>query len=227
MRANLHELPAMKAYAEELGVDYRFDGILWPRLDGGGAPLDQRLSPAEVVALDDEYPERKRELERVYRQYAPAAVRNDYVYTCLAGQRSFHIDSAGRMSLCMMARQPAYDILRGSFQEGWAFLGTLLGKKRTMDTPCRTCKAGLLCPQCPGWSQLVHGDDETPVEYVCEIGRLRQARAYASAGTHPDKGKTVQTGHDGKDRDLKRGDGRVEEMATKGSRVGSRSRPVD
>lgn len=182
MRANRHELEAMKAYAEQLGVGYRFDGVLWPRLDGERAAWEnQRLSPAEVVALDQEYPERQQERDRLYRDYAPAVVRNDYVYTCLAGQRTFHIDSAGRLSLCMMARRPSYDLLQSSFREAWESLGKVLGRKRSLDTPCRTCTAGILCPQCPGWSQLVHGDDETPVGYVCEIGRLRAASVLASA----------------------------------------------
>lgn len=185
LRANRHELGAMRAMAEGFGVAYRFDGVLWPRIDGEQRPWEQRLSPVEIVALDEEYPERQQELQRRYQEYAGEVVRNDRVYTCLAGQRSFHIDSTGRMSLCMMARQPAYDLLQGSFLEGWAFLGTALAKQRTLDTPCRTCAAGLLCMQCPGWSQVVHGDDETPVEYVCEIGRLRAARAMASTEREP------------------------------------------
>jgi radical SAM protein with 4Fe4S-binding SPASM domain len=183
LKTNRHELEAMQAIAEGFGVPYRFDGILWPRKDGDGQAPEQRLSPAEIIALDEEYPERQRELERLYREFRAELVRNDNVYTCLAGQRSFHIDSAGRMSACMMARQPAYDLLQGSFQEGWAFLETALKKKRTLDTPCRTCTAGSLCMQCPGWSQAVHGDDETPVDYVCEIGQLRAARALAPTGS--------------------------------------------
>lgn len=182
LRTNRHELKTMRAMAEEYGVPYRFDGVLWPRRDGTGQPPDQRLSPAEVIALDEEYPERQQELGRRYQEYAGEMVRNERVYTCLAGHRSFHIDCAGRMSLCMMARRPAYDLTQGSFLEGWAFLGTALTKQRTLDTPCRTCTAGSLCMQCPGWSQAVHGDDETPVDYVCEIGRLRVARAMASTG---------------------------------------------
>jgi sulfatase maturation enzyme AslB (radical SAM superfamily) len=88
------------------------------------------------------------------------------------------------LSVCMMARRPAYDLLEGTFQEGWEeFLGPVLRKKRALDTPCRTCTVGALCTQCPGWSQLAHGDDETPVEYVCEMGRLRAAQAAASTGT--------------------------------------------
>jgi hypothetical protein len=30
-----------------------------------------------------------------------------------------------------------------------------------------------LCDQCPGWSQAVHGDDETPVDFICQLAHLR------------------------------------------------------
>ncbi len=180
VRANRHEVDAMRAMAAGWGVDYRFDGVLWPRLDGGASELTQRLTPTEVVSLDQEYPERQAEYDERLLGYRPSAVRNEYVYTCGAGHRSFHIDHAGLLSLCMMARRPAYDLTRGSFQEGWDELGVVLRKRRTLDSRCVTCTVGSLCTQCPGWSQLVHGDDETPVDYVCEMGRLRAENARAS-----------------------------------------------
>jgi radical SAM protein with 4Fe4S-binding SPASM domain len=140
-------------------------------------PLDQRLLPSEVVALDREYPERQRELEDLVRRTGSGLARAERVYACGAGQRSFHIDSAGRLSACMMARRPTCDLLQGSFQEGWArFLSMVIAQKRTMDTRCEMCTVNALCTQCPGWSQAVYGDDETPVDYICEIGRLRAAQ---------------------------------------------------
>jgi radical SAM protein with 4Fe4S-binding SPASM domain len=184
VRANRHELDAMGSYAERLGVRFRFDSVVFPRLDGGQMPAAQRLSPGEIVALDQEYPERQQEFDRLYRECGSRPVRSEYVFSCGAGYHSFHVDSAGRLSPCMLARQPAYSLLDGSFREGWEeFLGALLSKKRTLDTPCPTCSIGALCIQCPGWSQLVHGDDETPVDYVCELGRLRSARMVACSGS--------------------------------------------
>jgi radical SAM protein with 4Fe4S-binding SPASM domain len=186
LQANRHELKAMKVFAERLGVSHRFDGMLFPRTDGGQGPLAQRLSPGDIVALDLEYPERQREFDAVYRRLGAVPTRTEHVYGCGAGFRTFHVDCAGQLSACMMARRPSYDLLQGSFREGWeSFLGALRTRKRVLDTPCATCAVGVLCMQCPAWSQLVHGDDETPVEYVCELGRLRFAQTMASAGAVP------------------------------------------
>ncbi len=194
LRANVHQLGQMKALAERLGVEYRFDGVLFPRLDGAPMLGDQRLNPEEIIALDREYPERQREFDRLYRDFGETPVRSEYVYSCGAGQRSFHVDSAGRLSACMMARQPSYDLLQGNFQEAWEeFLDAVLRKKRVLDTPCRTCTVGALCTQCPGWSQLAHGDDETPVAYICEIGRLRAQQTRVSVAASPQDETAIET----------------------------------
>ncbi len=176
LTTNRHELPEMRALAERLGSQFRYDGSLWPRLDGGEQPLDYRLSIEEMIALDREDPERQREWDKTAELFSGQAVRAEYVYSCGAGLHSFHIDSAGRLSICTMSRRPSYDLLQMGFQEAWERLGALRQLKRRLDTPCRTCTLGGLCNQCPGWSQAVHGDDETPVEFVCELGRLRAAQ---------------------------------------------------
>jgi radical SAM protein with 4Fe4S-binding SPASM domain len=177
LTVNRHELQEMKTFAEQLGVQFRYDGLLWPRLDGDPTPFEYRLSTQELIDLDRDDPERQHQWEKQSRLFEGQLVRNENVYSCGAGLRSFHIDSNGRMSICAMARCPSFDLLQMSFQQGWELLGKLRQKKRQLDTPCRTCTAGALCNQCPGWSQVVHGDDETPVEYVCELGKMRSEQA--------------------------------------------------
>jgi radical SAM protein with 4Fe4S-binding SPASM domain len=174
LRANRHELGDMRAMAARLGVDLRYDGVLWPRTDGGPGPLAQRLSPREIVALDRQDPERLSE----WRELAGSLsgwLRGDRVYGCGAGRRAFHVDCAGMLSACMMARRPAFDVLQDGFEQGWAALEDPINALRQLDAPCATCSAGAICSQCPGWSQMVHDDSETPVAFACELGRLRAA----------------------------------------------------
>ena len=166
----------MMAFAEQLGVPFRYDAMLWPRSDGGHQPWTYRLSPEEIVSLDRDDPERREKWQGLDANLSAGLSRSEAVYHCGAGYQAFHVDAAGRMTLCMMARRLSYDLLQGSFAEGWKFLGTLREEKRHLDTPCRTCTAGIVCTQCPGWSQMVHGDNETPVDWVCKVGRLRAAQ---------------------------------------------------
>jgi radical SAM protein with 4Fe4S-binding SPASM domain len=175
IRANVHEVQDMKALAVQLGVEFRYDGALWPRQDGGQQPYAQRLSSQELVALDQHDPERMAQWQEAYHR-APDLMRGETVYSCGAGRYAFQVDCTGKLSACTMSRRPAYDLLRGSFQEAWEALGALVRQKRQKETACQSCSAGLLCTQCPGWSQMVHGDGETPVEFVCELGHLRAAQ---------------------------------------------------
>jgi radical SAM protein with 4Fe4S-binding SPASM domain len=178
MTANRHELPGMVALAGQLGTPFHYDGILWPRLDGSQNPFEYQLSLSELIDLDRQDPERQREWSKLVQAISGnKKVRNEYIYSCGAGMRSFHIDSAGRMSICTMSRGTTYDLQQMRFQAAWEQLGELRKIKRQMNTACQSCTIGGLCLQCPGWSQAVHGDNETPVEFVCALGHLRTETA--------------------------------------------------
>src|SRR5215813_8703416 len=50
---NKHEVMSMRRFAEEeLGVEFKMDGQINPRIDCSQSPLAVRLTPEEVVALD-------------------------------------------------------------------------------------------------------------------------------------------------------------------------------
>ncbi len=173
LTTNLHELPLMRSLAEGFGVPFRYDGTIWPRLDGSTSPFNYRLSLEEMRTLDLQDTERLQSWQAVAEKFSGRLSRSEYVFSCNGGMRTFHIDSRGKLSVCVMARQPAYDILTMGFQQAWEALGQLRKKRLTSETKCRTCQIGALCSQCVGWSQLIHGDDETPVDYICALGHLR------------------------------------------------------
>jgi radical SAM protein with 4Fe4S-binding SPASM domain len=172
-KLNVHELWDTKAYVEGLGLEHRFDAMLIPRFDGSKGPCEVRLRPEELVQLDMADGDRWRALCRMGEDLW-GAVRGDDVYVCGAGERSFHIDPYGHLSLCTISRGHTYDLRQGSFREGWAeFIPGVRSLKTEEVVPCRTCPAIALCGQCPAWSYLEHRDLETPAEYVCAVGRAR------------------------------------------------------
>jgi len=174
---NVRELWATKKYAEGLGVEYRFDGVLMPRLDGCKQPYSVRLTPEELVGLDLRDRERRREMERVCDQFwGPPS--GEKLYVCGAGQRSFHVDPYGHLSLCLTNHAHKYDLRKGSFRAAWQdFIPAVRRLPATQDLKCRTCPVVSLCGQCPAWSHLEHRDLETPVEYLCRLGH-RRAEAF-------------------------------------------------
>ena len=173
MTINQHEFDDMKAYAEGLGVKFRYDGMLWPRLNGNPTPLQYQLPLGDLMKLEFRAAEAQKEWLRLSKRFEGQPTRSERVFSCGIARRSFHIDSQGMLSGCMSLRRPAYDLKKITFLEGWERLGSLPLLKRQLDTPCRSCTLNDLCNQCPGWSQAVHGDNETPVAFLCQLAHLR------------------------------------------------------
>ena len=175
---NKHEVFAMKRFAEEeLGLEFKFDAQVNPRVDCSQSPLAVRLSPEEVVALDmhspkaaDEY----RELAERDINSTPSLSHTDTVYFCGGGMKAFAVDPYGRMSICVISQQETYDIRQGSVKEGWEkFLLAVRTRKRTRLTKCQQCRIQSLCGMCPANGELESGDKETPVAFLCEVAHLR------------------------------------------------------
>ena len=174
MKPNRHEFEAMEAFAQDLGLEFRYDGILRPRPDGSKEPGDLRLSPDEVVELDLAHPDLveqwKLQTERVQGTLGPGPL-----YVCGAGVNSFHIDSYGCLSLCIAVPEPCLSLVDGiAFREGWqGFLADVRRTPCSTDYACRQCELVTLCSLCPAFALYEVGDAEAPVEYRCEIAKRR------------------------------------------------------
>ncbi|MEL7636213.1 MAG: radical SAM protein [Anaerolineaceae bacterium] len=176
LTSNLHELEEMQALTNKLGLDFRYDSTLWPRLDGTRTNLQYQINNQVSLMLDLADPKRRESWEKTAQEFKGHQIREKLVFSCGAGHRSFHIDATGRMTPCMMVRSPASDILSLGFSEAWERTGRIRNLKRTMKTDCETCQAGTLCTQCPGWSLAQAGDYESIYPEICEMGLLRQTQ---------------------------------------------------
>jgi radical SAM protein with 4Fe4S-binding SPASM domain len=173
---NRHEIRAMQAFAEEeIGVPFKFDGMINARTDCSHSPLSVRLTPAEMVQLDVGDPVRRQEWATLARErIGPLGKTRDDVYQCGGGINSFAIDPEGKMSICVLSQQEMFDLRKGSFQEGWeSFLSKVRTKKISRPTKCTDCQIRALCSTCAATNELEHGDPEAPVDFFCEVAHLR------------------------------------------------------
>jgi radical SAM protein with 4Fe4S-binding SPASM domain len=174
MTLNQHELWDIKAYAEGLGVDFRFDPMMNAAVDGSHDPLKYRLSPQEVVAFDQADPQRMEGWKEFCDRFIGVEPDPRYRYVCGAGINTFHVDPYGRLSVCMISREPQYDLRRGTFREGWhEALRETRYQPASDDYACNRCPLQSLCGQCPGYARLEHGDPERPVDFLCEVAHRR------------------------------------------------------
>jgi radical SAM protein with 4Fe4S-binding SPASM domain len=174
---NKHEIWDMKQFAEEMGIEFKFDAMMNPRIDCSQSPLAVRLTPEEVVAMDLQDPRRVEEWQRFAQRFnGPTHTHehSDEVYHCGGGISSFAIDPEGKMSICVLSHFDAYDLRAGSFREGWDdFLLKVRSKKISMMTKCVDCQIKAVCGMCPANGELENGHAEKPVDFLCQVAHLR------------------------------------------------------
>lgn len=173
---NKHEIKAMERFAEELGVEFKFDPMISPRIDCSSSPLAVRLTPEDVVMLDVDEPRRVSEWRRLATQF-PVFEPGDEMpelYDCGGGVNSFAIDPYGDLTICVLSHMDKYNVRDGSVKEGWEkFLRGVRAKKVTGLTKCTTCQLSSLCGSCAANNELENGNAESPVDFLCRVAHLR------------------------------------------------------
>ena len=177
---NKHEVTAMRQFAEEeLGVEFKFDGQVNPRIDCSQSPLAVRLTPEEVVALDMNAPKGVTEYQRLAKrdlENPPNLAKNDTVYFCGGGMNSFAINAHGEMGICVISQQDTFRVQEAGLKRVWEeSLLQLRTRKRTQVTKCVQCRIQSLCGMCPANGEMENGDKESPVEFLCNVAHLRAA----------------------------------------------------
>ena len=175
MTLNQHELEQMKAFAASLGVRFRYDPMIHPAIDGSKRPTFLRLTPEEVVSLDLSDPERFSIWQELYKNNKVVPISDRRMYLCGAGKQGFYIDSTGCLNICSSSRQPYYNLLKGSFKEGWEHFIPMVTAGEYRDSyACTGCELRLVCAQCIAMEVLEHGESGKKVEFLCQITKLRR-----------------------------------------------------
>ncbi|MBN2119701.1 MAG: radical SAM protein [Candidatus Omnitrophica bacterium] len=173
MNLNFDEVRSMEKFAQDLGLSFRLDTGINPRLDGCKEPCKFRVLPSQVVELDFASYKRAQELRQFCEQFW-GGTGSDNLYICGAGVNSFNIDPYGYLTVCEMSRAQSFSLLKNSFKEVWYDrVPEVLSRKCSSDYRCNSCELISLCGQCPGWGQLENSDPQKPVEYLCKVAHLR------------------------------------------------------
>lgn len=186
---NKHEVVAMRQFAEEeLGVDFKMDGQINPRIDCSQSPLAVRLTPEEVVALDMSVPKGASEYRKLVGRELESASNpslHETLYSCGGGISGFAVNAYGELGICVISQQETFSIREVGVRQVWE--GALLGlrmRKRTRLTKCAQCRIQSLCGMCPANGELENGDRESPVEFLCQVAHLRAAAIGVEVPVH-------------------------------------------
>ena len=190
LKGNQHEVPAMRAMAEERGAGFRVDPAIFPCRDGDQGPLDLRLPPAEAVAIEMEDPVRLKGTADFYDRMKDLPA-SDRLFSCMAGLTTFHVETGGRLQPCLMVGDHGFDLREGTFRQGWE---SVLFDFRRIEAPpgyeCNSCERRFLCGVCPAQTSLETGSPERTADYYCALGRERE-RAIGRGIALPGYGREV------------------------------------
>jgi len=177
---NKHEVVEMRQFAEEeLGVEFKMDGQINPRIDCSQSPLAVRLTPEEVVALDMNAPKGAAEYRKLAKkglERPPNLAQIDTMYSCGGGMNSFAVNAYGEIGICVISQQETFSIRDAGVRKVWEdSLLQLRTRKRTRMTKCIQCRIQPVCGMCPANGEMENGDRESPVEFLCHVAHLRAA----------------------------------------------------
>jgi radical SAM protein with 4Fe4S-binding SPASM domain len=181
MRKNAAEVPAIREFARALGVDFRLDAVISPRIDGGRGPLAERLTPDEVVAVEQGDAEARTAWADFCSTHPSDLPATDDLYQCGAGRHTFLIDPYGRLHVCELSRTLGWDVLAHGFAAGWfRAVPDVLARKRAHDDGCGTCQAHGSCSNCVGMAELEGRIPADGNPYFCGVTDARNASLYGT-----------------------------------------------
>lgn len=196
LRSNLHEQPEIARFCREQTKDYfRFDPFLHLRYDGDSSRnaeiKAERLSPEEIVALEQSDPERFQALEKgcdklIVPQFSHTPC--NHLFHCGAGSDSFSLSYDGLFRLCPSLWHPdcVYDLRRGALTEAWQCfiprVRAMQSERREFLETCRICPLINLCMWCPAHASLETGELDAPVGYFCLVAHARAEALKAAKG---------------------------------------------
>lgn len=173
MTLNRHEFDDMENMAKELGVKYRFDAAIFPCFNGDKTPISLRVSPEEVVEKEFSDDDRSWQWKDFFDRMQGYSVSNT-LYNCGTGLTSFYINPYGFLQPCLMVSNLQYDLMKGSFTEGWQDVIPRIRKRKAGAAyACNKCEKMVLCSFCPGFFELECGAEDVISEYLCAMGGLR------------------------------------------------------
>jgi radical SAM protein with 4Fe4S-binding SPASM domain len=186
LRSNMHELPEIARFCRLYTTAFRFDPLLHLRFDRdkqrNAEIIAERLSPAEIVALEQADPGRAEALVKGCGNLIMPELehtKGDHLFHCGAGNDSFDVTYDGYFRLCSSLWHPdcIYDLRKGTLAEAWNIFTPSVRTMRSADREflekCRKCSIINLCLWCPAHAHLESGRMDAWCPYFCEVAHAR------------------------------------------------------
>jgi len=171
MTLNQHEVKQAKALVEGWGIRFIYSAEITPRQDGSLEPLRYRISPQEVIQLDQEI---LGEWQGEGQEEKKCQAREG-LFRCGCGKSSVAVTPYGEMNLCINFPVPQYNLRTGSVSSGWKALVECVDSALPSQAyECPSCDVRDYCRQGPRDALLERGDFSPCLPYFKELASLEK-----------------------------------------------------
>jgi radical SAM protein with 4Fe4S-binding SPASM domain len=180
LKQNRHEIAKIKKWVEnilslrsERIYHFKFDPMVYPRLNGDKSPCKYRLSFKEHLEAIREDPDIWEECQtRLTSELSELPRERDFLYHCNSWMHKFFIDPYGRLKFCQFSERFSVDLQEISFKEGfYKVFPQVLNERFKTESKCRDCALRSICYVCPARAYLEIGDEEAPVPFYCQLAK--------------------------------------------------------
>jgi radical SAM protein with 4Fe4S-binding SPASM domain len=187
LRQNYHTLAATKRFFEKRGIRFRFDPVIFARLDGDTAPCNSRLTPEEIADICGLFGRKSSAIgspDTCDGKSDTIIASSNLLFQCALGRgTSVNLDPSGRMFICNCIRKPSVSFLASSpnniRQALFKVFPGIARAEFATASQCRDCDVRNMCFWCPGKALLETGNREAPIRYFCELAHVFREMATA------------------------------------------------
>lgn len=179
LKQNLHDIFAIKEWAKKLDVPFLYSIGVRPMDTGNISNLSSRISAEEAFGLDINDIERRefwynKAINKIQDESKELKRKQKCMYLCDFGLQSYFITADGNYYICQKERCHPYNVIEHGFKKAWEeFSPILKSKKASSNFKCLKCKYFNYCQPCSAENELTNGSAEKPIEYYCELAKLR------------------------------------------------------
>lgn len=167
LKQTYNQIEEMSKIAKELGCDFRWDYYVINSLTDDNdiiksTMLDEDQIISNILKDKPKYDLFKSTLNSTFEE-------NDRLFKCEAGKNSIYISSDLLLSICVIAREPYYDLKTGTLKDGIEEVRKYGCKKMPKESKCANCENINICRYCPSKFKIANDDYCKPIEKYCHI----------------------------------------------------------
>ncbi|MEE3343695.1 MAG: radical SAM protein [Bacilli bacterium] len=167
LKQTYNQIDKMNKIAKELNCDFRWDYYVINSLtDNNDIINSTKLNEDEIISKilkdKDKYDLFKTTLHTNFE-------KNDRLFKCEAGKNSIYISSNLLLSICVIAREPYYNLKTGNLQDGIDKVREFGCQKMPNTCKCSKCENIDICRYCPSKFKIANNDYCKPIEKYCNI----------------------------------------------------------